>query len=76
MATASRVDMVRGEDIRDVRLVLTHEEAATLRRICAKIGGPPNGRRGHMDSVKEALDSVGVCAAHESIATGSITFSS
>ena len=46
--------------IDEVTLKLTGEEAATLRLITSRIGGPPRGRRGHMDSINQALHEAGV----------------
>ena len=42
-------------------LTLTREEAETLLRISKMIAGDPkNSRRGHVDSIREALEDLGV----------------
>lgn len=41
-------------------LTLSFEEATILRRLCRKVGGDPNGPRGYVDMVGEALEKAGV----------------
>lgn len=45
-----------------ITLELTLEEARTLLYITNQVGGPPEGRRGHMDAIGSALSSAGVSA--------------
>lgn len=45
-----------------ITLELTLEEARTLLYITNQVGGPPEGRRGHMDAIGSALRSAGVSA--------------
>lgn len=41
-------------------LTLTEEEARTLLFITNQIGGPPEGRRGHADSIREVISGSGL----------------
>jgi hypothetical protein len=65
MATAAHKGaLFRTEQIevspRAVVLTLSVKEAQTLRDVCNKIGGDPaTTRRGNMDGIKKALESVG-----------------
>jgi hypothetical protein len=43
-----------------VTLELTGEEAQALFDLCGNVGGPISGRRGLIDAIYEALESVGV----------------
>jgi hypothetical protein len=54
MAHANRRVKTR-EELVGVDLKLNIEEARTLLAITARIGGPPEGRRGHMDDIRVAL---------------------
>lgn len=41
-------------------LDLSPEEAYSLALVSMRVGGPPSGRRGHIDSIRKALYSAGV----------------
>jgi hypothetical protein len=44
----------------EIVLTLTPDEALTLARVCTLVGGQPEGRRGHVDSIAVALSGAGV----------------
>lgn len=79
MVKATRVPQQPSPDTRDVQLTLSHDVARTLAKVCDKIGGDPwRSRRGHMDEIGRALDSVGITSRYDDVlapgASGSITF--
>lgn len=43
-----------------VTLTLTRAEARTLLDVCYRIGGDPEGRRGHIDTIRKLLEASGV----------------
>ena len=45
-------------EIRYVHIQMTEDEAKTLHAIMGCIGGPPEGRRGHMDRLNQVLTRV------------------
>jgi hypothetical protein len=44
-----------------VTLTLTSEEAKTLYGVISHIGGPEDGRRGHMSRIGRAMYDAGIC---------------
>lgn len=45
---------------KEVTLTLTPAEAKTLLAVCYRIGGNPEGRRGHIDTIRKLLEAAGV----------------
>ena len=62
MAKASRLTIppVPVEPKVIITLELSIEEAETLRGVTQRIGGPVDGRRGHMSAIGKALSDAGV----------------
>ena len=58
--TTKAVEKVVVDHEEIVRLELSRDEAETLRIIFGRIGGSPQGRRGHVTAMTEALEDAGV----------------
>lgn len=54
----------------DVQITLSQDEAASLRAVLNRVGGPPAGRRGHIDQLNNKLANLGISLPLDAIERG------